>query len=110
MSREPEEPDRLPGAPHPRETRDLFGQAEAEAAFLAALAGDRLHHGWLVTGPRGVGKATLAWRIARHLIAGARGDTLAMDPADPVFRRTAALAAPRALPRPACPGTRRPSG
>ena len=39
-------------------------------AFLAAAATGRLHHAWLLTGPRGVGKATLAWRIARHLIAG----------------------------------------
>ena len=48
----------------------LFGQDDAEAAFLAAAAAGRLPHAWLLTGPRGVGKATLAWRIARHLIAG----------------------------------------
>ena len=67
---EPVEPDRLPGAPHPRETAVLYGQAEAEARFLDAAATGRLHHAWALTGPRGVGKATLAWRIARHLIAG----------------------------------------
>jgi DNA polymerase-3 subunit delta' len=91
----PEEPDRLEGAPHPRETPALYGQAEAEAGFLAALAGGRPHHAWLITGPRGVGKATLAWRIARHLIAGGAGGSLDMDPADPVFRRVAALGEPR---------------
>jgi DNA polymerase-3 subunit delta' len=89
-----DEPDRLDGAPHPRETATLHGQVAAEAAFLAALAAGRPHHGWLVTGPRGVGKATLAWRIARHMLAGGAGDTLAMDPAHPVFRRVAGLAAP----------------
>lgn len=67
------EPDRLPGHPHPRETLRLFGQAPAEAAFLAAWAGGRLHHGWLLRGPRGIGKATLAYRIARALIAGGPG-------------------------------------
>ena len=63
------EPDRIEGAPHPRETARLFGQDAAEQAFLEAFNSGRLHHGWLITGPRGVGKATLAWRIARFLIA-----------------------------------------
>ncbi len=69
MSDEPQPPDQAPGAPHPRETRQLFGQTEAEQAFLTAYNSDRLHHGWLLTGPRGVGKSTLAWRIARFLLA-----------------------------------------
>ncbi len=69
MSEDTPTPDQAPGAPHPRETRHLFGQAEAEQAFLSAYASDRLHHGWLLTGPRGVGKATLAWRIAKFLLA-----------------------------------------
>ena len=63
------EPDRIDGAPHPRETVTLFGQDAAQADFLQAYGSDRLHHGWLITGPRGVGKATLAWRIARFLLA-----------------------------------------
>lgn len=63
------EPDQAEGAPHPRETAGLFGQGEAEAAFLEAFNSGRMHHGWLLTGPRGVGKATLAWRIARFLLA-----------------------------------------
>jgi DNA polymerase-3 subunit delta' len=92
-----DEPDRLPGAPHPRETAALFGQEAAEADFLAALDAGRLHHGWMIAGPRGVGKATLAWRIARALLAEAPGPGLAMDPADPVFRQVAALASPRLL-------------
>ena len=58
------EPDRVDGAPHPRETMRLIGQDAAERDFLDAYAGDRLHHAWLITGPEGVGKATLAWRIA----------------------------------------------
>ncbi len=62
-------PDQAPGAPHPRETTRLFGQDAAEQAFLTAYNSERLHHGWLLTGPRGTGKATLAWRIARFLLA-----------------------------------------
>ncbi len=63
------EPDRVEGAPHPRDTSRLIGQDAVEAAFLEAYNAGRLHHGWLITGPRGVGKATLAWRIARFLLA-----------------------------------------
>jgi DNA polymerase III subunit delta' len=95
VSAEASEPDRLPGAPHPRESAALFGQEAAEAEFLAAAASGRLHHGWLISGPRGTGKATLAWRIARHLLAGGAGATLAMPPEHPVFRQLAALAAPQ---------------
>lgn len=91
----PDDPDRLHGAPHPRETASLYGQEAAEAGFLAALATGRPHHGWIIAGPRGVGKATLAWRIARHMVAGAGGGSLAMDPADPVFRQVAAGASPQ---------------
>ncbi len=68
------EPDRADGAPHPRETHTLFGQGAAEAAFLDAYSTGRLHHGWLLTGPRGVGKATLAWRLARFLLAAPLAD------------------------------------
>ena len=95
--------DRVEGAPHPRETMRLFGQSGAEAAFLSAVNGGRLHHGWLITGPRGVGKATLAWRIARFLLAEEPAGMFApqppktMDiPADhPVMRRSLALSEPR---------------
>lgn len=63
------EPDCVDGAPHPREAMALFGQSSAEATFLQAFNSGRLHHAWLLSGPRGVGKATLAWRIARFLLA-----------------------------------------
>jgi DNA polymerase III subunit delta' len=91
----PDEADCAPGAPHPREAAALFGQEEAEATVLEAAAAGRLPHAWLLTGPRGVGKATLAWRIARFLLAGgdaARG--LGVPPSHPVFRQTAALSHP----------------
>jgi DNA polymerase-3 subunit delta' len=105
MARSPEpadlpEPDRAEGAPHPRETPRLFGQGRAEAAFLDAYTAGRLHHGWLLTGPRGVGKATLAWRIARFLLATPEDTgglfaapppaTLDVDSAHPVARRITA--------------------
>lgn len=89
------ESDRAGQAPHPRETAALFGQEAAVAAVDRALASGRMHHGWLLTGPRGTGKATLAWAMARALLTGAPG--LTTDPADPVVRRMAALSEPRLL-------------
>lgn len=65
----PLESDRIDGAPHPREAAQLFGHAAAEAEFLTAATSGRLPHGWLLTGPKGVGKATFAWRAARFLLA-----------------------------------------
>ena len=99
------EPDRLEGAPHPRETATLFGQSQAEAAFLQAFSSGRLHHAWMLTGPKGVGKATLAWRLARFLLATPDDDggmfaappptSLDVDPAHPIARRLLQLAEPR---------------
>lgn len=100
------QPDRIEGAPHPRETARVFGQAHAEQEFLTAFNSGRLHHGWLITGPRGVGKATLAWQIARFLLAapvtrgndmfGAPAASVSLDvaPDHPVARRMRALSEP----------------
>ncbi|MFN3482062.1 DNA polymerase III subunit delta' [Rhabdaerophilum calidifontis] len=73
--------DRMPGRPHPREMLSLIGQAAAERAFLDLAAGGRLHHALLLTGPEGIGKATLAYRIARFLLGGAggQGGTATLD-------------------------------
>jgi len=75
----------------PRANPNLLGHADAEATILDAIRTGRMHHAWLITGPEGVGKATLAYRFARRLLAGQpTADSLALDPADPVFRRVAA--------------------
>ena len=63
------ESDRADPAPHPRQTLHLFGQARAEAELLDSYRAQRLHHAWLIGGPEGTGKATLAWRFARFLLA-----------------------------------------
>ncbi|CAM3293363.1 DNA polymerase III subunit delta' [Paracoccus nototheniae] len=89
------EPDRVPGAPHPRHAPRVIGQGAAIAAFTEAARGGRLHHAWLLTGPRGVGKATLAWSIARWLLAGGDSADLTVDPATPEARRISALSEPR---------------
>jgi DNA polymerase-3 subunit delta' len=56
-------------APHPRDTLALFGHIEAEQTLLAAYRGGRIPHAWLIGGPVGIGKATLAYRIARFVLA-----------------------------------------
>lgn len=101
----PREPDALEGAPHPRQTARLYGQRAAETAFLDAYTGGRLHHGWLIGGPRGVGKATLAWSIARFLLtrpadegglfAAPPPTDLSCPPDHPALRRVLALSEPR---------------
>src|SRR5690606_31318392 len=97
MSTDPQdipEPDRVPGAPHPRMTNRIVGQDHAIADFIEAAKGGRLHHAWLLTGPRGVGKATLAWAIARWLISGAESGDLSVAEEDPTARRIRALSEP----------------
>jgi DNA polymerase-3 subunit delta' len=78
-------------APDPRANPLLLGHEAAEATLLDAMRSGRMHHAWLITGPDGVGKATLAYRFARRLLAGMPAEaSLALDPRNPVFRRVAA--------------------
>lgn len=101
MSTETDSPEIWP--PHPRTREILFGHAEAERALFDAYRSGRMHHAWLLTGPRGIGKATLAYRFARFLLAeGEKGmddglfgpppaaDSLAVSPDNRVFHRVAA--------------------
>ncbi|MEQ9144747.1 MAG: DNA polymerase III subunit delta' [Parvibaculaceae bacterium] len=62
------EPDRLGDFRHPRDTSVLYGHDAAEKALLDAFMSGRLHHAWLFTGPKGVGKATLAYRMAKFVL------------------------------------------
>ncbi len=76
--------------PEPRANPDLSGHDAAEATLLGAIMSVRMHHAWLITGPEGIGKATLAYRFARRLLAGRPAEfSLALDPGHPVFRRVA---------------------
>jgi DNA polymerase III subunit delta' len=91
--------------PHPRTTAVLFGHASAEAALLAAYRGGRIPHAFLIAGPKGIGKATLAYRLARFVLAHpdpaapevAKATSLAVDPEHPVARHIAAQGQPDLL-------------
>ncbi|MGQ0663268.1 MAG: DNA polymerase III subunit delta' [Pseudomonadota bacterium] len=76
-------------APAPRANPALIGHAAAERALIAAWRSGRMPHAWLIGGPRGIGKATLAYRVARFVLAGGRGETLHVSPDHPTFRRVA---------------------
>jgi DNA polymerase-3 subunit delta' len=96
------EADRLGDYPHPRMTRALFGHEVAERNLAEAFASGRLHHGWLLTGPEGIGKATLAYRFACHVLArpGERdpaAQRLAIDPDTAAARQVRALSHPGLL-------------
>jgi DNA polymerase-3 subunit delta' len=74
----------------PRANPDFVGHPGAVDALYRAATSGRLHHGWLIGGPPGIGKATLAFRFARWLLAGGTDPGLRVDPADPVAHRVAA--------------------
>lgn len=73
------ETDRLDGFPHPRETTRLAGQDLALARAARAIRHGQPPQGWLLTGPPGIGKATLAYRIARYMLAYGATDKGAED-------------------------------
>src|SRR3984893_16762335 len=85
-------------AVHPRQTSLLAGHREAEAALLNAYRTGRIPHAWLIGGAQGIGKATLAYRMARFVLAHRNpfgsdvqhAETLAVNPSDPIARHVAA--------------------
>jgi len=89
----------------PRQTTALYGHTEAELALLDAYRSGRFAHAWLFIGPPGTGKATLAYRSARFILA--HGDprlpsvhcatSLAVQPEHPATRRIAAQSHPDLL-------------
>lgn len=83
----PPEADRLEGAPHPRETLRLVGHAREERQLLDAYRSGRMHHAWIIGGAEGIGRATLAYRLARFILAHP-------DPASPAVQRAENLSVP----------------
>src|SRR5262249_62283263 len=61
--------ERLTETPAPRENLGLIGHENAERELRRLVEVERLPHAILLSGPRGIGKATLAFRLARFLPA-----------------------------------------
>lgn len=99
------EADRLEGVPLPRERTRLIGHQKTERELLDAYRSERLHHAWILGGPKGIGKATLAYRFARFAIAQpdrfgaevAAAESLDIPPSHPVFHQVASGATPSIL-------------
>ena len=99
------EPDILDGVPLPRQQYDLIGHQDVADRLLADYRGGRQHHALVLGGPRGIGKATLAFRFARFVLANPdpgseavqAAASLNLDPDDSVSRRVAAGAHPNLL-------------
>lgn len=99
MSKDDDEPDPREGPLHPRHAQVLLGHEAAEQRLLDAYRSGRFHHAWLLTGPRGIGKATLAYRLAKFLLrhpdpSAAPVDSLAIPKSDHVAGQVEARAHP----------------
>ncbi len=95
------EADRIEGQAHPREVFELIGHREVMLRAARAIRGGKPPQAWLIAGPSGIGKATLAYRIARYLLrygATAEGpEDLSVAANDPVSQQVAAGAHPGLL-------------
>jgi DNA polymerase-3 subunit delta' len=96
------EADRFEGTPHPRENVEFFGQATVERALVELWWSGQIPPACLIAGPPGIGKATLAWRLARFILSHPDPATnvrpvpatLFVPPDHPVARQIVALSHP----------------
>ncbi len=51
----------------------LLGQEDAEKTVLEAYKNNKLHNSWLISGEKGIGKATFAYKFARFLLSDKKG-------------------------------------
>jgi DNA polymerase-3 subunit delta' len=72
-----------------RENPTLVGHGAALATFARAQRSGRLPHAWLLAGVPGIGKATLAYHLARRVVAEPGTAADLDDPASALFRRVA---------------------
>ena len=98
----PEQHDTLDGVPEPAETPRLIGHASAAGMLAGAYRAGKLPHALIFAGPHGIGKATLAFHLAHHLLKNpdfkVAPDTLVVpDPASSLSRQIATGAHPSVL-------------
>jgi DNA polymerase-3 subunit delta' len=98
----PEQHDTLDGVPEPSETPRLVGHQQAANMLASAYRAGKLPHALIFAGPVGIGKATLAFHLAHHLLkhpsSGQAPPALATpDPTSSLFRQIATGAHPSVL-------------
>ena len=98
----PEQFDTISGIAEPAENALLVGHEEAMTQVATAYRAGRLHHALILSGPPGIGKATFAFHLARHLVANpvpatAPATFLPPDPSSALFRQIAQGAHPSIL-------------
>lgn len=97
--------DAIAGYPLPHQRTRLIGHKTTEKALLSAYRSERLHHAWILGGPKGIGKATLAFRLAKFVIAHpdrfggdvAEADDLSLPGDHPAARQVSAGGHPNIL-------------
>lgn len=90
-----EQHDTLDGVPEPAENPRLFGHKAVAATLIQSMTGRRPPQGIVLAGPRGIGKATLAFHLANNLVGA--GEVGALDPTASTFRQIAMGAHPSVL-------------
>ena len=98
----PEQHDTLPEVPEPAENPDFHGHETIARQIVSAYRDGKLHHALLLGGPQGIGKATFAFHLARHLLkfsdpAGAPDELTTADPQSSLSRQMATGAHPAVL-------------
>ncbi len=61
------ESDVLEGAKHPSHAKKLIGHKKPWQTFMKCQKDNKIHHAWIISGPKGIGKATFSWKIAESL-------------------------------------------
>ena len=94
--------DLMDGVPHPAQNEQLIGHVSQTTHLLKQYQSGRMHHAWLLSGPRGIGKATLAMQMAMHVLRFPNGQQAPMEfqeisQHDPVFGKVSARSHPNLL-------------
>ncbi len=68
--------DQISNAPLPEQSTQLFGHKTQLEQLLHAYESHKLHHAFLIAGPKGIGKATFAYHVAQQLFAKSGDESL----------------------------------
>ena len=65
-----------------RKTYNLVGHSDIEKFMLDSIKSRRIHHAYLLSGIKGIGKATFAHRVSRYILSNLYGDNMEIDKND----------------------------